>query len=115
MQPKYGLKWVNLMQTGVYRDELRDTVSCLATKPFKNSIWSVINRLVSAATVYFIWQERNLKLFRNESRTDEVLRMIITESVKSQLMSLKVKGSSNVKSAASKWGLTWVNMQLIGV
>ncbi|GKA84481.1 hypothetical protein Tco_0806076 [Tanacetum coccineum] len=57
----------------------------------KNSIGNVVNKLVLAATVYFIWQERNLRSFRGESRSEEVVLNAICESVKSKLMSIRVK------------------------
>lgn len=47
------------MLLAVPQDGSIDVVNILAASPFKNNIWSVINRLVIAATVYYVWQERN--------------------------------------------------------
>nr|GEU89886.1 histidine kinase 3 [Tanacetum cinerariifolium] len=46
----------------------------------KNSIGNVVNKIVLAATVYFIWQENNLRLFRGESRNEEVVINVICEN-----------------------------------
>jgi hypothetical protein len=43
-----------------------NTVESIANKPCGNNIWSVIRRLCLGATLYFIWQERNFKIFRDE-------------------------------------------------
>ncbi|GJR05296.1 hypothetical protein Tco_0528280 [Tanacetum coccineum] len=40
-------------------------VSGIVNKAASNGIWSIIQRLVFGATVYFIWQKRNFRLFNN--------------------------------------------------
>ncbi|PWA80363.1 Zinc knuckle CX2CX4HX4C [Artemisia annua] len=71
----------------------------------KNSIWSVIQRLVWGASVYFIWQERNMRLFGTYSRTEDELFKIIVDSVRFRIMSLKVKVTADVLDAAECWCL----------
>ncbi|GKA13506.1 hypothetical protein Tco_0693152 [Tanacetum coccineum] len=66
-------------------------------------IQSVIQRLVWGATVYFIWQERNIRLFRNGGRSGEELFNVIFESVRSRLMGLKLKVTPDVINAAEVW------------
>ncbi|GKB94363.1 RNA-directed DNA polymerase, eukaryota, reverse transcriptase zinc-binding domain protein, partial [Tanacetum coccineum] len=61
------------------------------------------NRLVWGATVYFIWQERNIRLFRNGGRSGEELFKVIFESVRSRLMGLKLKVTPDVINAAEVW------------
>ncbi|GJT68774.1 RNA-directed DNA polymerase, eukaryota, reverse transcriptase zinc-binding domain protein [Tanacetum coccineum] len=61
--------------------------------PMNNNIWSIIRRLVCAAAVYFVWQERNKRMFGEEKRDSEELIKIVTESVRMKLMGLKVKDS----------------------
>ncbi|GKD46818.1 hypothetical protein Tco_1271463, partial [Tanacetum coccineum] len=61
--------------------------------PMNNNIWSIIRRLVCAAAVYFVWQERNKRMFGEEKRDSEELIKIVTESVTMKLMGLKVKDS----------------------
>ncbi|PWA94920.1 RNA-directed DNA polymerase, eukaryota, Reverse transcriptase zinc-binding domain protein [Artemisia annua] len=37
-----------------------------------NSIWNVVNRLIIAATIYYIWKERNDRIFAQDSKSAEV-------------------------------------------
>ncbi|GJU96970.1 RNA-directed DNA polymerase, eukaryota, reverse transcriptase zinc-binding domain protein [Tanacetum coccineum] len=54
--------------------------------PCKKNIWIVVNKLVFAATIYFLWQEKNIKQFQNVKRTWEELWKIIEENVKMKLL-----------------------------
>ena len=69
----------------------------------KNKIWSVIQRLVLGAAVYFIWQERNIRRMQNEERNTECLFNIVFESVRLKLMGLSFKYTSDVMDAAKIW------------
>ncbi|GJR12750.1 RNA-directed DNA polymerase, eukaryota, reverse transcriptase zinc-binding domain protein [Tanacetum coccineum] len=62
----------------------------------KRNLGKVINRLVLAAAVYYIWQDRNWKIFKHEKRNVEQILKIITENVKMRLMSFKVNQTSVV-------------------
>ena len=55
--------------------------------------------------VYFIWQERNFGTFRDETRDSKTICRIICESARMKIMSLKVKKSNEVMSAASIWNV----------
>ncbi|PWA50598.1 RNA-directed DNA polymerase, eukaryota, Reverse transcriptase zinc-binding domain protein [Artemisia annua] len=78
-------------------------ISSVVNFPAKNTIWSVIQRLVLGASVYFIWQERNVRLFSNFGRSeDELLKMIIA-SVRSRIMGLKLQVTHDVLDAAKVW------------
>ncbi|PWA78096.1 hypothetical protein CTI12_AA216550 [Artemisia annua] len=68
--------------------------------PAKNSIWSVIQRLVWGAAVYYLWQERNIRLFGGNSRTEDVLFKIITDAVRFRIMGLQLKTTSDALAAA---------------
>jgi hypothetical protein len=52
-----------------------------------NSIWSVLNRLIIAAAVYYIWKERNDRIFSQDAKPIEAVVLNIKEQVKLQLMS----------------------------
>ncbi|GJW60631.1 heat stress transcription factor B-4-like protein [Tanacetum coccineum] len=58
--------------------------------PMNNNIWSIIRRLVCAAAVYFVWQERNKMMFGKEKRDSEELIKIVIEAVR-----MKTYGSSS--------------------
>ncbi|GJV41814.1 RNA-directed DNA polymerase, eukaryota, reverse transcriptase zinc-binding domain protein [Tanacetum coccineum] len=87
--------------------KLLDVVDVLASKNGNRNIGNVINKMVLAATVYIIWQERNCRLFRGESRNEEVIIKAIYESVRSKLMSVRVNKSLRASVIARKWDLQW--------
>lgn len=70
--------------------------------PNNNSIISVLQRIVLATTVYYIWKERNSRLFTGELQREEVTLKIIVENVRLQLFGIRVKKSANVINVAKK-------------
>ena len=68
-----------------------------------NSINSVLKRMVLATTVYYIWKERNSRLFTGEMQNKEVVLKIIEEIIRLQLLGLKVKKTTNVEKVARNW------------
>ncbi|GJS69909.1 hypothetical protein Tco_0702750 [Tanacetum coccineum] len=81
---------------------LQNVVDTLAGMRGKKSIGNVVNKLILATTVYFIWQERNFKMFKDESRTEDVLTKAIYDSVRSKLMTVRVKKSFIAEFIAKK-------------
>ncbi|GKC77044.1 RNA-directed DNA polymerase, eukaryota, reverse transcriptase zinc-binding domain protein [Tanacetum coccineum] len=71
--------------------------------PLNKNIWSIMRRIVCSATVYYIWQERNNRLFKNEHRTKDKLLSIIKETIILKLAGLTVKESNTVKEVEDKW------------
>nr|GEW87267.1 hypothetical protein [Tanacetum cinerariifolium] len=71
-------------------------VDKISERPSNNHIWRVIQRLIVSASVYFIWQERNKRLFQNEKRTPDVLCKNVEESIVSMLRALNVNKSNAV-------------------
>ncbi|GKB48470.1 hypothetical protein Tco_0899223 [Tanacetum coccineum] len=51
-----------------------DIVEVLNQVRWNNSIWSVVKRLCVGALVYYIWQERNARHFKNETRSGECVQ-----------------------------------------
>ena len=78
-------------------------ISSIVNFPARNSIWTVKQRLVWGAAVYYIWQERNVRLFGGYSRTENELFKIITEAVRFRIMGLQIKVTPDVISAAEVW------------
>ncbi|GJS95673.1 RNA-directed DNA polymerase, eukaryota, reverse transcriptase zinc-binding domain protein, partial [Tanacetum coccineum] len=70
-----------------------------------NNIWGVIRRLCLAAAVYFIWQERNMRLFNNCSRDENELFKTMCEEIKAKMVSLQVKQSKQVLQAEVEWNI----------
>ena len=54
----------------------------------KISIWSVVQGLTQAASVYFIWKERNMRIFHNAETIQEKLyyRVIYYGHSKTQIV-----------------------------
>ena len=69
------------------------------------SIWSTMRRLVLGATVYFVWQERNARLFKDKERSAETLVQNIMDSIKWRIMSFTVNDSAAVKEVETKWNV----------
>lgn len=75
----------------------------LASRPVNKSIWSIIQRLLLAATVYFLWQERNFRLFQGKQRSADVLCNIIIDMVRFRLLGLKINETVQSRLVAEIW------------
>ena len=71
----------------------------------KRTSKSVCAKLAVAATVYFIWQERNLRLFKKGKRSSDQLVECVKASVRLKLLSCKLKKSSDGERMARLWDL----------
>ena len=80
-------------------------ISSVVNIQAKNTIWSVIQRLMLGATVYFIWQERNMRLFGSYGRTENELFKIIVDAVRFRIMGLKLRVTTDVLNVAEVWCL----------
>ncbi|MFS7991253.1 hypothetical protein Hanom_Chr12g01068601 [Helianthus anomalus] len=65
----------------------------------------VISKLVVAATAYFVWQERNARLFSNKKRSPEKLAEVILTTVRLKLHTCRFKNSVQVHSILHDWKL----------
>ncbi|GJR58907.1 hypothetical protein Tco_1501069 [Tanacetum coccineum] len=75
----------------------------ISVRKANNTLWSIIQRLVFGAAVYFYWQERNFRLFRNVERPANKVFDIIMDTVRLRLLGLKIKRSSKVDKDAAIW------------
>ncbi|GJW90582.1 reverse transcriptase zinc-binding domain-containing protein [Tanacetum coccineum] len=107
----YSLK-VKMGRT-YYNNELKSIMTSLSQTKVNKNIGKVIARIALAAAVYFIWQERNWRIFKQEDRSVEQILKIITDNIRLRLMSLKVKQTSTVIKVAEAWNLKWKNHYLI--
>ena len=70
---------------------LDDVVATLIPISKGRSVPSIISRLLLAASTYFIWMERNSRLFkRKKSTVDEVVQVIVN-TVRLKLVTFKFK------------------------
>nr|GEZ63584.1 hypothetical protein [Tanacetum cinerariifolium] len=93
-------------------ESMVEVIELLEDKASKNKICRVLNRLMLAVVTYFIWQERNGRIFKPESRTKIELYCVIKENIKNKLMSLRIKRSSVLGSLVIE--LLWSYMLLDG-
>ncbi|KAK9073221.1 hypothetical protein SSX86_007545 [Deinandra increscens subsp. villosa] len=73
-------------------------------KPSK-SIKVIVARLVVSAATYFIWQERNGRLFKNQTRPPDLLCNIIVDTIRHKLLGLKLKRNNRVMGCMAAWGI----------
>lgn len=55
--------------------------------------------------VYFIWKERNARIFKGEERNVSALCETIMETVKLKIIKLKVKSFVSVNAVEKRWGI----------
>nr|GEU47326.1 reverse transcriptase domain, reverse transcriptase zinc-binding domain protein [Tanacetum cinerariifolium] len=99
-QCKYAMKaWKGISSLSFrmgkqYR--LEDQVNSIVRNNMENSFGQVVDKLILAASVYYIWKERNWRIFKDKKRTVEYLIKQIKNSVKEKFLTMKVKNSKNV-------------------
>ncbi|XP_022030841.1 uncharacterized protein LOC110931770 [Helianthus annuus] len=62
-----------------------------------------VSRLLVAATSYFIWQERNARLLKNQTRPPDTIATAVLTTVRYKLLGMKFKDTDNVRRLLSKW------------
>ncbi|XP_076949068.1 uncharacterized protein LOC143621587 [Bidens hawaiensis] len=101
---KVWMKLKNIGQLQNIPPNLAAGVEHLSKLPMRKSIKSIIQRLMLAAIVYFIWQERNLRLFEGRSRNDNDLCNIIKETVRLKLLGMTIKETTSSIKLSKDWG-----------
>ncbi|GKB24652.1 RNA-directed DNA polymerase, eukaryota, reverse transcriptase zinc-binding domain protein [Tanacetum coccineum] len=90
----------HLVKYSVGGEEIVLTISAL---PCNKNILNITRRIMFAACMYYIWKERNKRIFSNEKRSWKELVNKITKIVRLKLSSLRVKHSSHVNNIADIW------------
>ncbi|XP_021996318.1 uncharacterized protein LOC110893520 [Helianthus annuus] len=65
----------------------------------------VIGKLVVGATAYFVWQERNMRLFSTKKRSASRLVEIILATVRMKLHTMRFKRTGQVERILQEWSL----------
>ncbi|GJW71500.1 RNA-directed DNA polymerase, eukaryota, reverse transcriptase zinc-binding domain protein [Tanacetum coccineum] len=94
-------------------NELENIVKMLSQVKSRKCLRSVVNKLALVAVVYYIWQERNWRIFKQDERIVDQMLKTINENVTMRLMSLKVNQTKAVIQVADSWNLKWKNSYLI--
>ncbi|GKA89408.1 hypothetical protein Tco_0811220 [Tanacetum coccineum] len=79
----------------------------------KRTAKSVIGRLLLAATSYFIWMERNNRLFKKVKKKPEEIRDMVMITVRFKLLTLRFKNKLKVAELLSRWKMP-SNFRLYG-
>ncbi|GJZ42691.1 zinc knuckle CX2CX4HX4C containing protein [Tanacetum coccineum] len=85
--------------------DLNAIVDLLIPLAKSRSIRSVICKLVFAAPCYFIWQERNHRLFTNTKRSQDQIIEMIKSNVRLKLLTCSFKKKMNVMLLLHLWKL----------
>lgn len=86
-------------------DRWVDIISYLQDRTSRNSVWSNIERILVGAVAYFIWHERNLRMFKRGSRSVDQVFKIVYEVVRLKIMSFKLKINFRTIAALKTWNV----------
>ena len=92
---------------------LHDILSFLQPMAHRRTAKSVIGRLILAASSYFIWMERNNRLFKKVRRSSDELCDIIMVTVRLKLLTYRFKNTAMVNHLLSQWKMS-KNFRLYG-
>ncbi|KAK1424402.1 hypothetical protein QVD17_19731 [Tagetes erecta] len=67
------------------------------------SIVNIVGKLVIAASAYFVWQERNNRLFKNQTRPPNIVVDLVFSTVRYKLMGIQFKMSPRVRAVLEDW------------
>ncbi|KAJ0852068.1 hypothetical protein HanRHA438_Chr14g0634001 [Helianthus annuus] len=85
------------------RPQWRDIVDWLLVRARSKSAMIYVAKLIVAAATYFIWQERNARLFKNQLSPPEQLSDVILNTVRYKLMGAKLKNTTSVRKLLQAW------------
>ncbi|GKE52767.1 hypothetical protein Tco_1487923, partial [Tanacetum coccineum] len=71
----------------------------------RRSVRNVVAKLVVAACSYYIWQERNLRLFKNQKSTQAQVTDRVKSSIRLKLLSCSFKKSKDALLFKRLWEL----------
>ena len=66
------------------------------------SAQSIISKLISAASSYMIWQERNSRLFKHKKRTTELVVDVIISTIHLKLLTFHFKRTTSVEGVLAR-------------
>ncbi|XP_022019068.1 uncharacterized protein LOC110919098 [Helianthus annuus] len=66
---------------------------------------NVIAKLVVGATVYFVWEERNRRLFTPKRRTKEQIIEVVFSTVRMKLHTMRFQNSVHTARVLQDWSL----------
>ncbi|XP_071695288.1 uncharacterized protein [Rutidosis leptorrhynchoides] len=106
-------KMKSLVQIPISSSRWLDVVNLLSPVASKQLARIVVAKIIFSATIYFVWQERNQRLFQSKTRSIEQLVQVITSTVRLKLLSLKFKNSQDVQNMKALWRTTQETIMLV--
>nr|GEW31330.1 hypothetical protein [Tanacetum cinerariifolium] len=89
--------------TLLIQPRFQDIVAYLQPISKKRTTQSIIGRLIFVASSYFIWIERNNRLFKKIRRLSKEIRDLIMVTVHLKLTSFRFKNKDNVNRLLARW------------
>ncbi|PWA57009.1 reverse transcriptase domain, Reverse transcriptase zinc-binding domain protein [Artemisia annua] len=86
-------------------DKWEDIIRCLTNMRHKKTIRCVLIRIILAACVYFVWAERNKRLFSSDKMDSRELTENVISHVRLKLSSLTVRRSAQILEVSKKWDI----------
>ncbi|XP_071727174.1 uncharacterized protein [Rutidosis leptorrhynchoides] len=83
----------------------KDVVRVISPVASRNCVNLVVTKVMFAATIYFVWQERNNRIFKKSHRTEVKLFEDIYATVRLKLLSITFKNSPKVDRVKNRWRL----------
>ncbi|GKD19143.1 homeodomain-like protein [Tanacetum coccineum] len=93
----------HLADMDTIQPRFQDIVAYLQPISKKRTAQSIIGRLIFAASSYFIWIERNNRLFKKIRSPSEEIRDLIMVTVRLKLTSFRFKNKDNVNRLLTQW------------
>ncbi|PWA52804.1 RNA-directed DNA polymerase, eukaryota, Reverse transcriptase zinc-binding domain protein [Artemisia annua] len=93
----------NLVKLNTAPNCWSEILDFMLRRPINKSIWSILQRLVIGASIYYIWQERNLRLFQGKVRSIDEICYMIQDVVRLRILGLNITDSDQVLEAAKVW------------
>lgn len=106
--------WLQLFSLAKFLEYIvvgSDMVKKLVPTAKSNNIWSIVNRLVMGASVYYVWQERNNRLFKRGTRSGDQLFRVIYDTLRLKISSLRVKDSKEMQRVFRTWKISEINYE----
>nr|GEZ03375.1 hypothetical protein [Tanacetum cinerariifolium] len=103
------------MKTRAGLDQLPHDIYAMAdhlgANASRKSSHIVIAKLVIAASTYFLWQERNWRLFKKTKRTIKQVTDYITSAIRLKLLTCRFKRSKDGVHHARLWELPYTTFR----
>ncbi|XP_022019075.1 uncharacterized protein LOC110919105 [Helianthus annuus] len=108
-QCTYAAKVWNIVNRRIDMGNVNDTWNSILVWIEQNSaskkLEHIVCKLVVAASAYFIWQERNNRLFSNVQRNEDTVAQVVLDMVRLRIMGFKIGRDANHGKLLEAWRL----------